>query len=85
MLSEVMSFGKGITFRKIIMFQILYPLLQFAHNFTSTKTIRLTNFYQCLNLIDKGLKMRDSGFAFFVKTAFLPINIEDTPSLRRSI
>ena len=55
------------------MFQILYPLLQFAHNFTSTKTIRLTNFYQCLNLIDKGLKMRDSRFVFFVKTAFLPM------------
>ena len=55
------------------MFQILYPLLQLAHNFSSTNTIRLTNFYQCLNLIDKGLKMRDSEFVFFVKTTFSPI------------
>ncbi len=55
------------------MFQILYPLLQLAHNFSSTNTIRLTNFYQCLNLIDKGLKMRDSRFVLFVKNLFLPI------------
>ena len=55
------------------MFQILYPLLQLPHNFSSTNTNRLTNFYQCLKMIDKGVKMRDSEFVFFVKTTFSPL------------
>lgn len=67
------------------MFQILYPLLQLAHNFTSTNTIRLTNFYQCLNLIDKDLKMGDSRFVFSSKPLFYRYNIRVTPSVNSSI